>query len=416
MKNEDLTICLHIGTIKASTSLDLFISMNNLNTGFARKLRAGFRGFAVSAFCIIFLAGPAAAIEYGGFGGRPAYPREDNPRTESIFVHTLEPGEVKQEGIVVLNNTQEQKSFEVYAADSVHSSGGGFACKQISEPKEDVGAWVKLEENIVTLNSASNKTVPFTISVPEHASVGEHNGCILIQEVKLSEGEDGQKSGARISFRTGLRIAITIPGDLVRKLEIASFSASKQEDGDILLHPEVKNTGNVSIDADMKIVTQHLLGFEREENGGVSPVLRGETAVRNFVYNKPFWGGLYRSSLSILYDENEGATVGVNTKGEQTRLKGATVWFFSAPKLPALLMEIVILAAIIYAVRYLLKRKKKDAWIRKQWVGYAVQPNEDINVLATRFGVSWKDLAQANKLKPPYAITPGDTLKVPPKK
>ena len=29
------------------------------------------------------------AIEYGGFGGKPAYPRADNPRTESIFVHTL---------------------------------------------------------------------------------------------------------------------------------------------------------------------------------------------------------------------------------------------------------------------------------------------------------------------------------------
>ena len=37
------------------------------------------------------------AIEYGGFGGRPAYPRPDNDRTESIFVHTLEPGTEQKE-------------------------------------------------------------------------------------------------------------------------------------------------------------------------------------------------------------------------------------------------------------------------------------------------------------------------------
>lgn len=38
-----------------------------------------------------------SAIEYGGFGGRPAYPREDNARTESIFIHTLEPGVIQKE-------------------------------------------------------------------------------------------------------------------------------------------------------------------------------------------------------------------------------------------------------------------------------------------------------------------------------
>lgn len=38
-----------------------------------------------------------SAIEYGGFGGRPAFPREDNARTESIFIHTLEPGITQKE-------------------------------------------------------------------------------------------------------------------------------------------------------------------------------------------------------------------------------------------------------------------------------------------------------------------------------
>jgi hypothetical protein len=50
--------------------------------------------------CILSLLGmtfSVSAIEYGGFGGRPAYPREDNARTESIFIHTLEPGITQKE-------------------------------------------------------------------------------------------------------------------------------------------------------------------------------------------------------------------------------------------------------------------------------------------------------------------------------
>lgn len=52
-----------------------------------------------SSFALILLSMSfsVSAIEYGGFGGRPAFPREDNARTESIFIHTLEPGITQKE-------------------------------------------------------------------------------------------------------------------------------------------------------------------------------------------------------------------------------------------------------------------------------------------------------------------------------
>jgi hypothetical protein len=56
--------------------------------------------------------------------------------------------------------------------------------------------------------------------VPENAGVGEHNGCILIQEKK--QKTDGQ-TGVSLSVRTGIRLVVTVPGDIVRKLEIDGF-------------------------------------------------------------------------------------------------------------------------------------------------------------------------------------------------
>lgn len=96
--------------------------------------------------------------------------------------------------------------------------------------------------------------IPFTINVPANASTGEHNGCILIQEKKVKKDD---QPGVNLSIRTGLRLAVTIPGEIQRQLEVVGFDY-KRQNGAIVLHPQVKNTGNVSIDADVSVVTRYV--------------------------------------------------------------------------------------------------------------------------------------------------------------
>lgn len=59
------------------------------------------------------------------------------------------------------------------------------------------------------MEPGTNEIIPFTITVPKNASVGEHNGCILIQEKKNSPKED--QAGMSLSVRTGIRVAVTVP-------------------------------------------------------------------------------------------------------------------------------------------------------------------------------------------------------------
>lgn len=126
------------------------------------KILAGVSLLSALLVFIPFLS--AQAVEYGGFGGRPAYPRADNPRTESIFIHTLEPGAVQEEGVLVVNNTAEPKTLLVYATDSTPSTGGAFACKQFSEPKVDVGAWITLANQRLRLIRRQTKSFPSPFS------------------------------------------------------------------------------------------------------------------------------------------------------------------------------------------------------------------------------------------------------------
>jgi len=360
----------------------------------------------------VVFASSVFAIEYGGFGGRPAYPRADNPRTESIFVHTLEPGDIQKEGVLTVNNSAERKTILVYAVDSTPSTGGAFACAQASDARKDVGAWITLEKGEVTLEPGTNELVPFTIRVPQNASVGEHNGCIVMQEKK--EPVKGQ-SGASLSFRTGLRVAITIPGELTRKLEIVGFTVTKKDDGGFLLHPLVKNLGNVSIDADARVITRYFFGLTHFIHGGQYPILRAETSDWNFELKKPFWGGWYRSSFAVEYDENPEAGVGIKSGKELTRLEGPSVWFFSFPTPAGLAIEVVVLLALASVGFLFWLSRKRKRWIKENWVSYEIKTGEDIKSLAERFDVSWKLIAKVNKLKPPYALKQGEKIKVPPR-
>lgn len=364
----------------------------------------------VVALVFVVFVGDVFAQTGSNFGGRPAFPRADNPRTESIFIHTLEPGDVQAEGVLVVNNTDEQKTILVYGTDSTPSTGGAFACEQAGQEKNDVGAWIELEESEVTLAPGNNRVVLFTISVPQSASVGEHNGCIITQEKK----EASVGAGISLSFRTGLRVAITIPGELIRKLEIVGLTVTRRADGDFIISPRVRNTGNVSIDSNVQVVTRYFFGLVLDRNGGEFPILRGETSDWNFELAKPFWGGWYRANFTVEYDGNPEAGVGIKSGKELTRLESSPVWFFSFPRLGGLIIEILVLLLILFAIFLLWLSRRREKWIKENWVNYKVKPGEDVNSLADRFNTSWKLIAKVNRLQPPYTLKIGQNIKVPP--
>ena len=368
--------------------------------------------FILSALIFSFEGDSALAMGYGGIGGRPAYPDPKNPRTQSIFVYTLEPGTTKNDGVLLVNNTDKEKTLMVYAVDSVVSSGGAFACRQMNEPKKDVGRWISLSKSEVTLQPGKNEIVPFTIKVPKEASVGEHNGCIIIQEKK--EKKENQK-GMVLTFRTGLRVAVTVPGKIVRKLKIENFQVEKRKNGNFLLRPQIRNLGNVSIDTDVKVITRYFFGLILAQHGGQFPILRGKTSDWNFELKKPFWGGWYKSQLIATYDQNPEASIGIQSGKSLTTLKSKPIYFFSPPTPLALSIEIVVLLLIIFLIFLLVLAIKRKKWIQNQWQEYQVKPEDDIKKIAEKFGLSWKLLARVNKLQPPYALKPGDTIKVPPK-
>lgn len=372
------------------------------------KLFRTLQGVALLIMGVLLLAPVAYAAENSGIGGKPANPRADNPRTESIFVYELSPGQSTTDAVEIYNNTDEQKAISVYATDSVISSGGAFACAQAADKIQDVGGWIKLQKTTVSLLPGRSEKVPFTVQVPDYAEPGEHNGCIAIQEANVDPASVG--NGIALSFRSAIRVAITVPGEIQKELTIRDAQLRNKSDklvGTILL----RNNGNVSLDTAVTADLQNFFGTTVQSVSGTYPALPKTITELNFEYKKPYWGGLYRLNTTAAYNANIQETLGEGKIGQTVQKASSFVYVTPAPL--ALAIELAVLIGVLGLLLYLVQRYFLQPLAVKGYVDYKIKKGDDIQTIAAQAGVNWKHLAKVNKLKAPYALQKGQLLKIP---
>ncbi len=316
---------------------------------------------ALSLICTLAILSPAVhAIEAGGIGGKPANPRPDNPRTQSIFIYEASPGATVNDALEVINNTAAEKTINLYPVDSQTASGGAFACAQKADKATGVGTWIKLQTSQVVVPAKSRLTVPFTVTLPPQADVGEHNGCIAMQSAGDAPETNIGNNGVVLHFRSAIRVAVTVPGNIKKQLSLEKITTKQQSDA-LRITPELHNTGNVSIDAKLKISAKTLLGNELGSNSGSFPVLRGETSTLNLDVSRPYWGGWYRVDVAANYDAATDADLGSPATQPRTISGGVLVFVMPQPMAMAAYGALLIGAA--GATTLAVTRWKTGRWL-----------------------------------------------------
>ena len=368
------------------------------------------------------------SLTAGGVGIRPAYPDPNDRRTRSWFIYNLEPGQSKEDGVIVSNGTGREATAIIYAVDSKLSNDGGFALAMENEEKKGVGAWIRFfkeeelaekeEEGEVTeeeikeaeeieteevekieldLEPDEERLVRFIIRVPEDADVGEHSGGIIIQ------GKSGERveGGAAVVTRVGARIYETVPGEIIRKLVLSKFDVLFKE-GKYVLTFSIKNEGNVSLVPDVDIFVNDTLFHKKDQVFSRKPqVSRGSEIGGSFEWEKPKWKifnyfGKFLIQAKITYAKN----------GEIETIKSEPIIVWLIPWLEISVFSVIILIIlIILAMKLTLARKE-----RKRMKEYTVGSRETIETIAEKFGMKWKKLAKINKLKPPYTLRKGQKI------
>lgn len=357
----------------------------------------------------------ASATTYGGVGANPAYPQADNPRTQSIFIYQLNPGQATSDGIRIFNNTGTQQTIDLFAVDSAVSSGGNFTCAQNGDPKLDVGNWIALSAPNVSVAANSSTVVPFTVTVPNNksVSVGEHDGCIAI-EAASETSLPSKQSGVLLSFRTAIRVVVTIPGKIVKQLHLVSVAVAQDNSGGYTISPLVSNDGNVSLDTTITTSFSPIIGpaFAITKRG-TNPVLPHTQSSWNYTSSRPFWGGWYRANVIVSYNSNDATELGV-TKNSNIQTKTlSSALFFAMPTPGALAVELAMVLLLVLAIAYGVRRLTHAKAVRHHWKSYTLEDGDTLAALAKEFGVPWRKIVQVNKLKPPYELHKNQRIRLP---
>lgn len=363
--------------------------------------------WVLALLMVVVQTAPVLAVESGGVGGRPANPDPSNPRTESIFLFNLDDGQEATNAVKLYNNSDSKKTINVYAVDSQVSSGGAFACAQKAEEKRSVGAWTTLDKTSVTLSPNQTEVVAFKLRVPKNTAAGEHNGCIVMQEADQTPQAAG--NGITLSFRSAIRMAVTVKGEIRKELAFTRLETSKNDKGKRIVNVALKNSGNVSLDTSIDVRIKTLFGSSMQKIGGDFPVLAGGESEFNLEANEPFWGGMYLLSAKALY--NSDPTVGIG-KGEKSAHVSKNGMLLVAPKPVAAVIEIVAVALLVIAATTWIRRKKTHKHWHTNGDTYKVKKSENIQKIAEDHGVSWKTLARVNGLRAPYQVETGQELKL----
>jgi len=298
----------------------------------------------------------AQAISYGGLGIQPHEWDLKNPLTKSWFIYTLESGETKKGKVDVINSSNEPQDIKIYPVDAVTTQDGAFAPEPEDKEKIDVGAWITLSESEVSLRPKETKTIKFTLKVPENAEVGDHMGAIIAQNKKIPEAEEG--TGMRIVTRVGARIYLTVPGELIKKLEFEKFTW-KLEDRQVTFYLDLANKGNVRLSPKGEIEIKNIFGkvidkieiTERE-------VFPRSTIIVPIKWEKRPFFGKFTAMATVTYDV------------DKTLTQKVTFWIFP-PKKTLLLFGLLVFAGIIiilisfFVIRKILKKRGRISNLRR---------------------------------------------------
>lgn len=301
--------------------------------------------------------GPSGEVTWGIV---PAAP-DGAPDARVSFRYNLAPGATVSDQALVVNQSQGDITFRVLASDGVTSESGAFDVLPSDVEPVDVGSWVTIQDSVL-VPAGQAVLLPFTITVPENATPGDHPGGIVVTLTQdLTEGEGPQVG---LDTRVGVRIHLRVSGDIEPQLAISDlttayeFSLNPFAPGRLHVSYTVTNEGNIRVGSIQQYETTGLFGLPTGAQGPSGTVvaqqreiLPGQSARVTDVLETT-WPLAYLTTTLTASLERVGddPTFGIPPAAQAM----ATAWAIPLPQLFAL----VLLAAIVVAGLWLLRWRR----------------------------------------------------------
>jgi hypothetical protein len=212
---------------------------------------------------------PAGSTEVTGAGNRPT------------FSYDLPPGGQVDDALTVINYSNVPLTFDLYPTDAFNTPTGAFDLLPAAEDPVDVGTWITLPQRSLTVPGGQQATMPFTLSVPQDATPGDHVGAILAASTARGAGADGRV--VDLDRRTGSRVYLRVDGELTPDLAVENVETSYKPTlnpmgGSAEVTYRIRNRGNVRLGAEhsVSVAGAFGLGRKRADTQEIVELLPGE--------------------------------------------------------------------------------------------------------------------------------------------
>lgn len=209
-----------------------------------KKLQVSAAGLTLISAALFFAPG-VLAVSSGAFSAAPSTYSELDPRTRSWFIYTYSAGETRKDSVTLENKGTEPLTVKVYPADSTTTSDGAFALESETDKRDTIGAWVKVDQDMVTISPNEKKEIPFTISVPKDAQKGEYSGGVVFENT-TPQNYQSKNMNLEVVSRLGVRVYLTVPGPEQVALEVKDLKYTVT-DNNLNFSFTAENTGEVRL-------------------------------------------------------------------------------------------------------------------------------------------------------------------------
>ncbi|MFF4328533.1 WxL protein peptidoglycan domain-containing protein [Streptomyces sp. NPDC001591] len=227
-------------------------------------------------------AAPATAADNGTWGVFPTPPAGAATTDRAYFFHQGAAGSTLGDSVTILNSSDRELTFQVFATDAVNTpSGGAFALLPVETRPHDVGAWIALgpaAAGTVTVPPKGRKDIPFTLHVPQDAAPGDHVGGIVALNTQVEGVQRDGRVQVGVKRQVGARLYLRVPGPLTPALAVEDVRV----DRDAPLLPWTKeahatvtytlvNRGNVVVEPRVSVGARGLFGRRVLDRPGGEP-------------------------------------------------------------------------------------------------------------------------------------------------
>jgi len=279
------------------------------------------------------------------------------PGTRPNFSYTLDPGAKLDDSVTIWNYSNVPLTFHVYGTDAFTTATGGFDLLKPEDPPKDVGSWIKLAQEFVTVPASTSLVLPFTLTVPADATPGDHAAGILASS--QTPGKDADGHFVVLDRRTGSRFFVRVSGPLNPSVTVEGVdseyhpSFSPFSGGELDVSYTLRNTGNVRLAVPDTISVQGPLGWSLgEQRPTPTPeLLPGASivATAHFTNIAP----AFRVSTDVAVAPTAAEKVTPEPEG---MTRSSTVW-----AVPWTLLLILLLLVVVISVARRVRRRRRGA-------------------------------------------------------